>query len=144
MATPYAAVINAFISKVKAYKIMALLREDREEIVLGYLNAACSKFYRQCSHDLKLRNEEEKCFEEDLTIDEIDILAELMVVEWLTPQIYDDELLESRLNTKDFTEYSPGNLIEQIRSVYNESRKKSRYRVIGYTYDDGDIIDPNN
>lgn len=62
-----------------------------------------------------------------------------MIVEWLSPQIYNDELLESRLNTKDFTEYSPAKLIEQINIVYKESKKRVKYMIIQYTYEHGNI-----
>lgn len=139
MATPYADIINAFLLKVKAYNLMELLIEDREEIIMAYMTASCAKFYNKCKHDLRKKDELGEGFEDDLTIDEVDILAELMVVEWLSPQIYSDELLESRLNTKDFTEYSPAKLIEQIRFVYNESRKRVKYLIIQYTYDHGNI-----
>ena len=137
MATPFSDVINTFILKVKAYKLMALLGDDREEIVLAYLNGARAKFYKKCKSDLLTLNEEG--FEADLVLDEVDILAELMIVEWLTPQIYDDELLESRLNTKDFTEYSPAKLIEQIHAVYKESKKRAKYMINQYTYDHGNV-----
>lgn len=139
MATPYADIINAFLLKVKAYNLMELLIEDKEEIIMAYMTASCAKFYKKCKHDLRKKDELGEGFEDDLSIDEVDILAELMVVEWLSPQIYSDELLESRLNTKDFTEYSPAKLIEQIRFVYNESRKRVKYLVIQYTYDHGNI-----
>lgn len=116
---------------------MALLEDDREEIVLAYLKAARAKFYKKCKSDLLTITEDG--FETELSIDEVDILSELMIVEWLTPQIYDDELLESRLNTKDFTEYSPAKLIEQIHAVYRESQKKAKYMIIQYTYDHGNV-----
>ena len=117
MATPYSDVINSFIMKIEGYKLLTLLPEDREEVIMFYLNSARSKFYKKCKHDLLDVDTENKLFLDTLTIDEIDILSEIMIVEWLSPQIYSDELLESRLNTKDFTEYSPAKLIEQINIV---------------------------
>lgn len=139
MATPYSDIINMFIFKTKTYQLMALSLEDKEEIVNSYLKSACAKFYKKSTHDLLNRDDDLQTFEEDLYLDEIDILSEIMIVEWLSPQIYNDELLENRLNTKDFTEYSPAKLIEQIRNVYNESRKKVKYMMIQYTYDHGNV-----
>ena len=82
-------------------------------------------------------------FIETLDEDEIDILAELMIAEWLKPMMYDDELLESRLNTKDFTEYSPAKLIEQIRMVYSMNRKESKALINNYTFTHGDVGEVN-
>ena len=141
MATPYSVIINAFIIKVKAYQLIALLEEEREDMAIAYLDAAVSKFYRKCKTNLLDRDLDNKTFNKELSVDESDILAELMVVEWLTPQMYDDELLESRLNTKDFTEYSPAKLIEQIRYVFESSKKAAKYRMINYTYESGNIRD---
>lgn len=141
MATPYSDVINSFIMKVEGYKLMALLPEDRVDIVMFYMNSAIAKFYKKCKHDLLDVDTEKKIFNETLTIDEIDVLSEIMIVEWLSPQIYSDELLESRLNTKDFTEYSPAKLIEQINTVYKESVKRVKYMIIQYTYDHGNVRD---
>ena len=141
MATPYSDVINSFIMKIEGYKLLTLLPEDREEVIMFYLNSARSKFYKKCKHDLLDVDTENKLFLDTLTIDEIDILSEIMIVEWLSPQIYSDELLESRLNTKDFTEYSPAKLIEQINIVYKESKKRVKYMIIQYTYEHGNVRD---
>lgn len=141
MATPYSDVINSFIMKVEGYKLMALLPEDRVDIIMFYMNSAIAKFYKKCKHDLLNVDTEEKMFNETLSIDDIDVLSEIMIVEWLSPQIYSDELLESRLNTKDFTEYSPAKLIEQINAVYKESKKRVKYMIIQYTYDNGNVRD---
>lgn len=143
MATSYSVVINTFIMKIKAYKLIALLEEDRNEIVLYYLKAACSKFGRKSIHDLINRDEETQEFTEELDSDEIDILSEIMITEWLSPMMYDDELLESRLNTKDFTEYSPAKLIEQIHEVFKTSKKNSKQLIIDYTYTHGNIAEVN-
>ena len=141
MATPYSDVINSFIMKVEGYKLMALLPEDRVDIIMFYMNSAIAKFYKKCKHDLLNVDTENNMFNETLSIDDIDVLSEIMIVEWLSPQIYNDELLESRLNTKDFTEYSPAKLIEQINAVYKESKKRVKYMIIQYTYDNGNVRD---
>lgn len=139
MATPYSDIINSFIMKIEGYKLLTLLPDDREEIIMFYLNSARSKFYKKCKHDLTNIDTGNKSFLDTLTIDEIDILSEIMIVEWLSPQIYNDELLENRLNTKDFTEYSPAKLIEQINNVYKESQKRVKYMIVQYTYEHGNI-----
>lgn len=143
MATPYSDIINVFLRKIKGYELNALYIDTKEELVLGYLDSARSKFYKKCKHDLTLVDNQNLEFTEDLNIDEIDILAELMITEWLFSQIYSDELLESRMNTKDFTEYSPAKLIEQIRNVFKESKHNSKQLITDYTYNNNDITAVN-
>ena len=143
MATSYSTIINAFLMKVKAYKLIALLEDDREEMVNFYLSSACAKFYKKCRHNLLNRDDVTQEFAEELDADEADIISEIMITEWLSPMMYDDELLESRLNTKDFTEYSPAKLIEQIHEVFKTSKKYSKQLIIDYTYSHGDIAEVN-
>lgn len=141
MATPYSDIYRAFIFKVKAYDLMMLLDEDREEILSVYLNAVCRHISKKVQNyaDLSARDDVSCEFSDDIDDELIDIIAECMITEWLKPQIYSDELLESRLNTKDFTEYSPAKLIEQIRNVYEMSKKESLAAINNYTFSHGDI-----
>ena len=118
-----------------------LLPEDREEILSKYLRAACRKISNKFKKYVDLtRDDNLQEFEASIDEDVIDILAEVMVYEWLKPQMYSNELLESRLNTKDFTEFSPAKIIENIkntnyiyhnflieRTLYHVKHKKIKY-----------------
>lgn len=145
MATPYSKIYEAFIFKVKAYDLLMLLEEDREDILYIYMTSVCRKVFKTVMPyvDLSDRNEDTKEFNNDIDDDVIDIIAECMITEWLKPQMYSDELLESRLNTKDFTEYSPAKLIEQMRYVYEMSKKESNVIINNYTFSHGDIAELN-
>lgn len=143
MATLYTDVYGKFLCKVKAYELSALAVSDKNDMLLSYLDTACNKFYKKCRTDLTLRSDVTKTFTDTLAYDELEILSELMIVEWLTPQMYSDELLESRLNTRDFSEYSPAKLIEQIRAVYTMSKRNADQMIINYTYSHGDIAEMN-
>lgn len=145
MATPYSKIYEAFIFKVKAYDLLMLLEEDREDVLYIYMTSVCRKVFKTVMPyvDLSDRNEDTKEFNNDIDDDVIDIIAECMITEWLKPQMYSDELLESRLNTKDFTEYSPSKLIEQMRYVYEMSKKESNVIINNYTFSHGDIAELN-
>ena len=132
MATPYSKIYEAFVFKVKAYDLLMLLEEDREDILYLYMISVCRKVAKTVKTYANLTDD-----------DMIDIIAECMITEWLKPQMYSDELLESRLNTKDFTEYSPAKLIEQMRYVYEMSKKESRVAINNYTFSHGDIAELN-
>lgn len=143
MATSYSQIYESFIFKVEGYKLMMLLQEDREDILKLYLNAVCRKIHRKVKNyvDLKNRDNETQEFIDDIDDDMIDIIAECMITEWLRPKIYSDELLESRLNTKDFSEYSPANLIHQIREVFQMSEKASLVAINNYSFSHDDIAE---
>ena len=145
MATSYSQIYTAFIYKIEGYKLMALVTDDREKLINTYLTAACRKAYKKCLDyvDLSKRDDIIQEFDEDLEDDMIDILAECMVCEWLKPKLYSDELIESRLNTKDFTEFSPAKLIEQIRNVYDMSETAAKVGINNYTFSHRDIAELN-
>lgn len=145
MATSYDDIYNAFIFKVEAYKLMPLLSEDKQKILTIYLTAACRKSYRRCLKyvDLNDRDDTLQQFNVDLDDDLIDILAEYMVSEWLKPKLYSDELLESRLNTKDFTEFSGAKMVEQLRLLCSEAEQAARVGINNYSFSHGDIAEVN-
>jgi len=144
MATSYSEIYEAFIFKVKGYDLLSLLTEDREDILNMYMVSVCRKINKKVKAYADLtRDDDLKEFPSDIDDDLIDIIAECMITEWLKPQIYSDELLESRMNTKDFSEYSPAKLIEHIRYVFQMSEKNSKTAINNYTFSHNDIAELN-
>lgn len=139
MATPYSVVIQDFLGKVSDYKLLELVEDERTEVLVGIMKTACTQFTR-CKEDLRDRDDELQAFNSDLSDRVIDIISQLMCSVWLTSSMYDSDLLESRLNTKDFTEYSPAKLIEQMRYFYEFSVRQSKQLIKDYTYETGDIV----
>ena len=71
----------------------------------------------------------------------VDIVSEGMVVQWLKPYVYRQELLENALNTRDFTTYSPAELLKQVRSAYNGVQKDYTQMIREYSYNHGHLTD---
>ena len=134
MATSYGTIINVFLGKVSDYKLLSLLQEEAEEELIGYMKSACATF-KQSKEDLNIRDDITQEFQSDLSDTVIDIITELMITQWLKSQLYNTELLESRLNSKDFTEYSPAKLILEMRNLYESTLSRTRNMCIEYTYD---------
>ena len=63
-----------------------------------------------------------------------EILAELMVVEWLKPHLYKSEFFENALGTKDYSTFSPANLLKEVRETYLTARERARFLIIDYSY----------
>lgn len=141
MSTPFSDIYNKFLFKVSTYKLIDLPEENRDYILRNYLDSACAEYETELKVDVNDIDETKQCFNQTFNRIEIDLLAEAMVVQWLSPIIHDDELLQNRLNTRDFTEYSTANLTEQIHNVYDCARKNIRLRINEYTFKYSDLAE---
>ena len=92
-----------------------------------------------------MRDEELREFTDDFEesdIDEIaDILSEGMLVGWLKPYVYRQELLENVLNTNDFTTYSPAELLLRVGNAYSKAQKDYTQGIREYSFNHGDLTE---
>lgn len=84
--TSYGEIYEIFSQKITDYKLLELSDNDVREMLHGWMISAIAKFKR-CKTDLSDRNDELYRFNSDLLDIEKEILAELMVGEWLAPQL---------------------------------------------------------
>jgi hypothetical protein len=139
MATPYSDVINVFLGKVNDYDLPNFTDTQREEIVTGYLLSACRKFYKICLIDLTDRDDVAKQFNETLDDEVTDIVSELMMVEWLKPKVLSSENLKNCLSTKDYSMFSPANLLNSIRETYELCKKDAKSLINNYSFEHADF-----
>lgn len=138
MATPYSDVFNVFLGKITDYDLPKFNDIDREDILEGYMVSACVKFNKVCLVDLYDRNNDSKQFNNDLDDEIIDIITENMLVEWLKPKLLSTENLENALSTKDFSLFSPANLLGNIRETMNLIKKEARVLINNYSFNNAD------
>ena len=69
----------------------------------------------------------------------IDIIAIGMVVQWLQPYVYKQENLCNLLNTRDFTTYSPAELLKRVGDVYKQAGNDYKQAMYDYSYTAGDL-----
>ncbi len=144
MSISYDAFVGAFLSKISEFEFMSLTDVERENMVDGYMKRAISAFKKNCKYDLvTTANDDVREFDVDIgndSLDEIiDIISEGMVVQWLKPYIYKQELLENVLNTRDFTSYSPAELLLRVGNAYKQAQKDYTQMVREYSYNHGDL-----
>lgn len=143
MSISYDLFTEAFLSKITEYEFLKLDEEDRVKIVDGYMHRSLGYFKNVCDYDFSNRNDEGRTFEveiPDSDIDEIvDIVSEGMVVQWLKPHVYKQELLENILNTKDYSTYSPAELLLRVKETYTSVKKEYQNMVREYSYNHGDL-----
>lgn len=138
MSTPYSEIIDNFSKMIYEHRLTILTEDERDCWIEALMKTACSKFANTCRQDLTEQNYEQRYFEANLSDIEIDIICNYMICEWLKPYLYSSEVLRERLSTRDYSEYSPANLIEKINTVYNESKKNARLLAVNYTYSNRD------
>lgn len=124
---------------------MICLRE-RNATIDGYMKRAIAAFRKICKYDLtataddNVREYDVEIEQEDL--DEIvEIVSEGMLVQWMKPYTYQQESLENALNTKDFSTYSPAELLMWIGNAYAAARKDFTNMMREYSYNHGDLTD---
>ncbi len=146
MSVPYDLFTDAFLAKITEYDLLELDIDDRTETVDGYMKRAISSFKKNCKYDFSSTADDEiRQFTVDVSssdIDELaDIISEGMVVHWLKPYTYKQELLENTLNTKDYSTYSPSELLLRVGNAYAKAQKDYTQMIREYSYNHGDLTD---
>ena len=143
MSISYDLFAGAFLSKVAEFDLIRLDDFGREQVVDGYLRRACAQFDKICPYDLTSRDDDMREFNLDIPEDEIDeiidIISEGMLVQWMKPYVYRQENLENLLNTRDFTSYSPAELLMRIGNAYAKAQRDYTNAIREFSYNHGDL-----
>lgn len=144
MGVSYDVFIGAFLNKISEFELMQLLDDTRTEVVDGYLMRALSGFRKNCKYDFfTTRDDDQREFnvvvpEEDL--DElVDIISEGMVVQWLKQYRNQQELLQNVLSTRDYSLYSPAELLLRVGNAYKTADGDYKQMIREYSYNHGDL-----
>ena len=146
MTVPYDAFTSAFLTKITEYDLVSLDDNMRTAIVDGYMKRSLSNttFKKVCSIDFfGGADEEERTYTVDVdeeTMDElIDIISDGMLVQWLKPYVYRQENLEQILSTRDYSLYSPAELLLRVGNAYTKAQKDYMQHIREYSYNHGDL-----
>lgn len=139
MAIAFETIYGAFRDKAIEYDLYELSEETSEDILRGWLRGATSKFSHACIKDLDDIDEDEEQFNADLSNVEIDILAECMVLMATKPKLNNSDLFKNGLSTKDYTTFSPANLLNAISTVYENCKKEVNSMINKYSFDNNDV-----
>lgn len=143
MSISYDAITNAFLSKITEFEFLQIPEEDRTTIIDGYMKRAVTAFKNVCQYDLTTHDDTLREFTDNFDeadVDELlEIISEGMLVQWLKPYVYKQELLENALNTADFTTYSPAELLLRVGNAYAKAQKDYTQMVREYSYNHGDL-----
>lgn len=156
MTIPYDVFTDAFLSKISEYDFLTLPDQERQYVVDGYMLKALNAFRRICKYKFSMPTEEDGYDEDarvfivdvpsghesisDFEVSEIiDIIAEGMVVQWLKQYVYQQENLQNVMSTRDYSLYSPAELLMRVGNAYTKAQKDYTQLVRDYSYNNGDL-----
>jgi len=136
MDTSYEYIFSEFKDKITDPDLLLFAADLQFETLLSLMNKAIARCKRAVSKavDLEDRDNELAQYNNSLTDEVVDIITEWMTVFWLQPYVNNLENLKNHINTKDFNQYSPANLLEKIGDRYDKSRKYARGRTNEYSF----------
>lgn len=136
MNTSYETVFNEFKDKITDPDLITFAENLQTEMLIAYMNKAISRCGRVTNKvvDLSLRDDELMEFSVEIPYEVMDIITEWMTVFWLQPYVNNLENLRNNLSTKDFSVFSPANLLEKVGNRYDTARKQARSLTNEYSY----------
>lgn len=133
--TNYETVFAEFKDKITDPDLITFAEDLQTEMLVAYMKKAIGKCKRVVKTvDLNNRDDELMEFGVELPDEVMDIITEWMTVFWLQPFVNNIENLRNNLSTKDFSVFSPANLLEKIGDRYDIARKHARSLTNEYSY----------
>lgn len=143
MATSFETIYARCRGRIKDYDKEGYTDELFEQAERDLLTLAIDDFSDICVQDLNDYNEELKEFNVDLSRKEQNILSLGMIVHWIEPYIYNSDALRNAMSTKDFTFFSPANLLEKMTDLYKLSQENLRAEMNAYSFRMNDVSELN-
>lgn len=140
MATPYSKIYDRALAKITDYDLAFLPDDDFRFMLRGWLDSSISKF-RKCASDLSDRDDELEIFNVDLVDEEMEILAILMVCEWLEPQVNSVTLTHQFFGGKEEKFYSQKEQLMGLKALRDDTRTEARKLMRDYTYANNSYFD---
>lgn len=139
MGTQYEDIYERYRARVRNYDLLDYDSAVVNEIQLDLLNLSISDFEEICVKDLSNRDDSLLLFNVELSNREKDILALGMVLHFVEPYVYNTDSLRNALNTKDFSLYSPANLLEKMTELMTTTERRLKNEINLYSFRNGDI-----
>lgn len=146
MSIPYDSFTEAFLDKISEFELSQLEDNIRTEMVDNYRKRAVSAFRKNCKVDLFTTGDDvERVYDVDVSPEDaeelIDIISEGMIVQWLKPYVYQADLLRNLMNTRDYTLYSPAELLLRVGNQHKAAQRDFIQMIREYSYNHGDLSD---
>ena len=115
MATPYEKVYGRFLNKCSDFNLADLDDHTLNEMMKDWLDSAIIR--TRTSSDLSARDDEVEEFENDLSDQDIELLAMGMVLAWLDQRIQSTEYTNLFIGGKEQKFHSPSQQLTELRNL---------------------------
>lgn len=131
--TSYNTIFNRFAQKITDYRLLELSDDDVNQMMVTWMTSAISKF-RRCENDLSQRDDIIQMFKSDLNDNEIEIIALLMVGEWLEPQLNSQLYTSQFFGGKEERFFAQANQLDKLMSLKHSCDTKAQKLMRDYGY----------
>ena len=101
--------------------------------------SSVNDFHRICAVDLNNYDSEKKQFNIDLDNEIQEVLAVGVSFYWISFKTLDAKALKNVMNSKDYSYYSPANLLKEVQTLRNTIRDEYYSKMRRYSYDINDV-----
>lgn len=145
MATSFTTIYDRALSKMNEYSYADLSDDEIYESMEPYLLSAEADFARISDESLDETYDEngDAGYVADLSNEAVEILAYGILYHWITAYVADADKLRNALGTKDFSLFSPANLLTSIETVRKNIEMEYRGKINLYSFLHGNIIREN-
>lgn len=138
--TLYSTLYERCLAKCEDPQLAMLPEEDLEEMLHDYMLSAIAK-HRKCEHDLSDRDDELKQFNSDLSDLEIEILAILMLREYISQRLHSVVNVLQVFSGKETSFFSQAAHIKELREMDDRLKLEAQQLSRDYTYENNNYFD---
>lgn len=131
--TSYSEIYELALSKMREYGFVEMEADEIYAALSPYLRSAQIDFANICVNPL-VSTLLDGCYDADLSGEEIEILALGVVCHWTTAYVADADKLRNALGTKDYSVFSPANILTSVRSMREAFLLEYHDKINRYSY----------
>lgn len=125
MATKFSDMYSLFLSQITDYEMGGLEREELELVASNYLIRALINI-QEIETDIMDIDEENKVFNNDLTLPEKLIIAKSMKLEWVRDRIFQEDLMRQNIGDRDYRAVQGTAYLDSLRVLANQLSEEVR------------------
>lgn len=132
--TSYEKIYEACLKKFKNFDIPLMEEDEVKSFLYDFLVPAIAKFH-VCRTDLADRDDEQECFNQDLTDEEIEILSNYMVIGYTDSEyIQTPTLLKLHLTSTDFHALRAETMLNRLLEMHDYYIKENETWLSRYAW----------
>ena len=139
MPTSFSSIYDRAVFKFTDYTFLTTAADIKKDVLWRYLQSTIVDFTPIYQENGLVYDVEKQEFNADLPDEVQEILALGIAYYWLSGQALTRSLLKNILHNKDYTSYSPANLLKEIQSLKDGLGNEYRGKINTYSVRHGNI-----